>query len=81
MVGLEHAGDYKAYPFVELERHGKAQFSDTLGGKRFAIHWDAENRSVSVTDEDGEAVAAIQGFWFAWFAFHPDTEVFKASGS
>jgi hypothetical protein len=24
-------------------------------------------------------VAAIQGFWFAWFAFHPDTEVFRAS--
>lgn len=81
VVGLEHGGVFKAYPFIELDRHGKARFSDTLGGKRFDFHWDADNRSVTIRDAGGEAVAAIQGFWFAWFAFHPDTEVFKAEGS
>ena len=78
VVGLEHGGVYKAYPFIEMERNGKARFSDTVGGRRFDFLWDAENRSVTISDADGEAVAAIQGFWFAWFAFHPDTEVFKA---
>ena len=81
VVGLEHDGVYKAYPFIELDRHGKASFSDTVGGKRFDFRWDADSRSVTISDAEGEAVAAIQGFWFAWFAFHPDTEVFKAAGS
>jgi hypothetical protein len=42
------------------------------------LEWDAANRSVDVTDATGSPVAAIQGFWFAWFAFHPDTLVFRA---
>ena len=78
VVGLEHGGVYRAYPFVELDRQGKAEFSDTLGGKRFDFRWDAQNRSLTVADEYGRPVAAIQGFWFAWVAFHPDTEVLSA---
>ncbi len=81
VLGLEVDGVYKAYPFVELDKQGKARFSDTLNGKRFEFDWDSANRSVHVADANGEPVAGIQGFWFAWFAFHPDTRVFKADGS
>ena len=79
VVGLEVDGVYKAYPFIELERQGKAMFDDRVNGRDFVIHWDAPNRSVTIADEDGNAVAAIQGFWFAWFAFHPQTLVFEAA--
>jgi hypothetical protein len=81
VAGLEHGGVYKAYPFVELDRYGKPEFSDTVGGKRFDFRWDAQNRSLAIVDEEGRPVAAIQRFSFAWFAFHPDTEVFTAKGS
>ncbi|NCF36947.1 MAG: DUF3179 domain-containing protein [Gammaproteobacteria bacterium] len=81
VVGLGVDGVYKAYPFIELERQGKPGFSDSVNGKRFDFEWDAANRSVTITDSAGHHVAAIQGFWFAWFAFHPDTEVFKSDGS
>ena len=81
VVGVHADGVYKAYPFVELERQGKARFSDSINGLRYRFEWDAENRSVSISDEAGNPVAAIQGFWFAWFAFHPDTEVFQAGDS
>lgn len=81
VVGLGVDGVYKAYPFIELERQGKPGFSDSVNGKRFDFEWDAANRSVTITDSAGDHVAAIQGFWFAWFAFHPDTEVFKSDGS
>ena len=80
VLGLGIDGVYKAYPFVELDKHGKQHFSDTVNGSRFNFEWDSENRSITITDDKGEAVAGIQGFWFAWFAFYPDTEVFKASG-
>lgn len=79
VVGLEVDGVYKAYPFIELERQGKAMFNDRVNGRDFVIHWDAPNRSVTIDDKNGNAVAAIQGFWFAWFAFHPQTLVFESA--
>jgi len=81
VVGLGIDGVYKAYPFIELDKQGRNQFSDSVNGTRFNFTWDTENRSITITDTTGEEVAGIQGYWFAWFAFHPDTEVFKAAGS
>ena len=78
VVGLEDNGVYKAYPFIELEKNGKPSFSDSINGKNITINWDNDNRSVNIFDSNGEEIAGIQGFWFAWFAFHPDTEVFRA---
>ncbi len=80
VLGLEVDGVYKAYPFIELDRQGKSSFSDTLNGRQFHFDWDSANRSVEVSDGDGNPVAGIQGFWFAWFAFHPGTLVYRADG-
>ena len=79
VAGLEVDGVYKAYPFVELERHGKASFTDRVNGRNFVIRWDAPNRSVTIEDAKGNPVTTIQGFWFAWFAFHPGTLVFESA--
>ncbi len=81
VLGLGIDGVYKAYPFIELDKQGKTRFSDSVNGTRFNFEWDTGNRSITVTDTEGQPVAGVQGFWFAWFAFHPDTEVFKAAGS
>lgn len=81
VVGLGVDGVYKAYPFIELDKQGKSRFSDSVNGSRFNFAWDSTNRSITITDSNGQLVAGIQGFWFAWFAFHPDTEVYKALGS
>ena len=81
VVGLGIDGVYKAYPFIELDKQGKSRFSDSVNGARFNFDWDSANRSITITDSTGQQVAGIQGFWFAWFAFHPDTEVYKAQGS
>ncbi len=77
VVGLGINGIYKAYPFIELDRNNQARFEDTINGVRLTFDWDSANRSISITDVDGNPVASIQGFWFAWFAFHPDTQVFR----
>ncbi len=81
VLGLGIDGVYKAYPFIELDKQGKARFSDTINGSAFNFDWDSANRSISITDSAGNQVAGIQGFWFAWFAFHPDTQVFRAGES
>jgi hypothetical protein len=79
VVGLGIDGMYKAYPFIELDKQGKQRFSDSLNGTEFNFEWDSDNRNIRITDTVGKPVASIQGFWFAWFAFHPDTEVFRAA--
>jgi len=79
VVGLEFDGVYKAYPFVELEKNGQPRFKDTVNGISVTIEWDSTNQSVVLSDAKGVRIAGIQGFWFAWFAFHPDTLVFQAS--
>ncbi len=78
VVGLDIDGVYKAYPFIELEKNGKSKFSDNVNGQNITVSWDSKNRAVSLFDSSGQEIAGIQGFWFAWFAFHPDTEVFRA---
>jgi len=79
VIGLEFDGVYKAYPFVELEKYGRSQFQDTVNGISVTIDWDSTNKSVTLSNSEGVRIAGIQGFWFAWFAFHPDTLVFQAS--
>jgi hypothetical protein len=79
VVGLDIGGVYKAYPLIELDKYGKSQFTDTINGKTIVVNWDSINRSVSITDSSGSEIPSIEGFWFAWFAFYPETEVFTGS--
>ncbi len=78
VLGFTHGNLYKAYPFSELDRFGRTTFLDTLGEMAFMVHWDTSSQTAYLTDKKGKHLPAVQGFWFAWFAFHPNTEVFKA---
>ena len=78
VLGLEIDGRFKAYPFAELSRTGRAELTDRFAGRQIRIRFDAVNQSAQAFDADGNQLAGIVGFWFAWFAFHSETEVFKA---
>lgn len=79
VLGVEINNQFKAYPFTELDRSGKKQIQDTFANQQLTLHWDRKNSRADIRDHRGKPLAAIEGFWFAWFTFHPDTEVFKAS--
>ena len=76
VIGLEVNGTYKAYPISQLVKHKGNQLTDEVGGTAISLTWDAGGRSVNVRSADGE-IPALQMFWFAWVAFHPDTLVFE----
>jgi hypothetical protein len=78
VLGVEIGGKFKAYPFSELSRAGQAQIEDRFNGRTLRIRYDRDNRSARAYDEKGRQLPAINGFWFAWYAFHPETEVFTA---
>lgn len=78
VLGIEINGFFKAYPFVELNKTGKSTFTDTLKNNKLSIHWNQEHQSGSIYS-GVHNVTVTQAFWFAWFAFHPETEVYKAT--
>jgi len=77
VMGIEVDGAHKAYPFEELERHGDGRFEDTVNGRAVTIVWDGEHDSAWAEGPDGAAIPTTTGFWFAWYAFYPDTLVFR----
>jgi len=74
VLGIEINGHTKAYPFVLL---GKLEMPirDKVGGQEIDIYFDKEGSSGYITDQEGEIIPTVQAYWFAWAAFHPDTEL------
>lgn len=75
VLGVERNGKFKAYPFSTLEVVGPA-FVDSLNGINHVVCWDAQARSAKVVDQEGKPFPTLTAYWFAWFAFHPETEIF-----
>ena len=75
VLGIEVNGIYKAFPFSELER-SKAEFLQLIDGKWFKIIYNKEAQSAIVQTEDGKIYPSVTLFWFAWYTFHPDTEIY-----
>ncbi len=78
VIGIEVGGKFKAYPFVELAKTKGGKMTDTLGGKTLTVRFDSEHRTGAVFDAQGKEIPTVTAFWFAWYAFHRDTEVFQA---
>lgn len=77
VMGVTVNGHAKAYPFSQLER-ATPPVMDTLDTERLRIEYDAKHRTGRVVDATGQEVPIVIGFWFAWYAFHPGTEVYTA---
>lgn len=68
-------GAARAYPASEVDRNG-GRVAERFEGHAVAVALDPEARTFSVSAPD--EVEVIEGFWFAWMAFHPDSSVFAA---
>lgn len=78
VLGWEHNGEAKAWPFPELEQVDGAEVRDQVGGQAVIVRYDPEVPTAALFTPDGGRLAAIQAFWFAWYTFHPNTGVFEA---
>jgi len=76
-LGLRVAGaGARAYPASELARAGGA-VEESFLGHRVRIAYDPDRRVFDV--EAPPQVEVVEGFWFAWSAFHPETTVFSGA--
>jgi len=77
VMGLELDGRFKAYPFAELSK-GAEEVKDRFNGRELTVRYRPNGQSASIVGENGKEIPTLIAFWFAWYAFHPDTEVYQA---
>ncbi|MBQ0784815.1 MAG: DUF3179 domain-containing protein [Amphritea sp.] len=78
VIGVELNGRTKAYPFSELAKGAlKGVLGDRLGEAVLRIEYNAELQTARVFRGETEELAVVNLFWFAWYGFHPKTEVYR----
>jgi hypothetical protein len=74
IFGVEANGAFKAYKEDDLKELGTIE--DDVGGVQIKVERD-NSGAVTITNvETGEEIVKERDFWFAWYAFHPDTELY-----
>ena len=76
VLGLELNGQFKAYPFSELSK-GTDKIKDQLAGKDVSIEYDKQYQTARAIDVNGEEIPSVLTFWFAWYAFHPESLIYQ----
>lgn len=75
-IGLRLVGGpARAYPAVEVARAG-GTVEESFEGRPVRVSYDADAQIFEV--EAPQEVEVIEGYWFAWSAFHPDTTSYVA---
>lgn len=75
VIGVLWDGHARAYDIASFSE--KTLFEDKLGGEPIRLEIDPENQTGRAWLND-EPLPVIQSYWFAWYAFYPETELFKA---
>ncbi|NNF97113.1 MAG: DUF3179 domain-containing protein [Halobacteria archaeon] len=78
VLGIEIGTSFKAYPFSEMAKLDSSVFNDMIAGRKLQVQFDPVNRTGKILDENRNEIPTVISFWFAWVAFHPESEVFKA---
>ena len=78
VLGVSLGNTFKAYPFKELREHDQASFQDDIDGTTLTIHWNSKESYARATGADDKEIPTVIVYWFAWYAFHPNTIVFQA---
>ena len=68
-------GPSRAYPGEEVARAG-GRVEDVFSGQRVSVRYDSNTRHFDF--EVPEGIEVVEGFWFAWMAFHPESSVFES---
>lgn len=74
VIGVVLDGQAKAWALRALATL-PAPLHDRVGGHAVSVHYDAGSDSAEVRSADGHPLATTRGYWFAWAAFHPDTQL------
>jgi len=75
VYGIEVNSASKAYPENVFDQ--QPVITDAVGGTPVQLEKTGEGKIVVTNLQTQEEIIPIRLFWFAWAAFHPDTEVYQ----
>ncbi len=76
VFGLKINDKAKAYPFVELAK-GSGEVRDSIDGQNITVRFDKTHKSAQAFDAEGNQIAGVTLFWFAWYTFNPQTAIYR----
>jgi uncharacterized protein DUF3179 len=79
VVGVLVGETAKAYPIAMIADTAGGRIEDTIEGQRIVLEATSDPPTVRVVSSP-EGARVIHTFWFAWYAFHPETEVYADGG-
>ena len=75
IYGIEIGEKSKAYTHEAIKRD--KSFEDSIGETKVKIEYTKAGEVIVTNLDTGEEIIPIRLFWFAWAAFHPDTELYN----
>lgn len=75
VFGVEVNGTFKAYLEEDLADLGSIE--DEVGGVPIRLEMDDVGLVSAARQDAGEEISRVRTFWFAWFAFHPETGLYE----
>ena len=76
IFGVEIDGKFKAYKEKDLIQSNNL-IEDEFAGTKIKLERDEVGRVKITNLDNGEEIVKERDFWFAWYAFHPDTNVYE----
>ncbi|TVP88612.1 MAG: DUF3179 domain-containing protein [Thioalkalivibrio sp.] len=80
VLGVEIDGQARAYPLPGFADSGQHRLEHELAGESITVLIDSDGQTGRVLNEQGEEIPSLISFWFAWFAFHPETDWYEPGG-
>ena len=75
VYGLNIEGVSKAYKEADITTLGTIE--DRIGEVDILIERQKDGTVKTIRKDTGENIDRTRGFWFAWYAFHPDTGLYS----
>jgi hypothetical protein len=75
IFGIEVSGVFKAYREEDLIKDGKIE--DVVNGVGIIVERMNDGRVKITRKDSGEVIVKERDFWFAWYAFHPETGLWE----
>ncbi|MCH8824211.1 MAG: DUF3179 domain-containing protein [Planctomycetes bacterium] len=77
IIAIKFGNTARAYPLTEIQRSVNGVVNDTIEGEIFILESSDQTNTVRIVQAPENALIA-HTFWFAWAAYEPNTEIYKA---
>jgi hypothetical protein len=77
VLGIERDGAAIAFPLASLDAQARPVRA-RVGSEDVFVYWFRDSWTAFATDLKGRRIPATIAYWFAWSAFHPDTQVLRS---